>query len=353
MNLAEQKKIKRMRSRELCRVLAFALLPILSAGCLTPPNTDNTHPITDPTATPTMTPAGGVRAAKIIFKVPTGGSDSGSFDAPSGAGTVPAVGLGLQATRVFNADGSLLSAAGADSPTWPKWLAGVEVGVSGALNTKATNSNCARFAAATDAGGRCYSGSESWNCNAPAGYYRVSEYDCLYGATPTTQAGTGGKDDGVYVRAFFSREAESLDPSENILAVIEYSASGMNGPTAAANCFPGGIFKPESCNELTWQIFLRANATDSAVPPYLMMIPPLVGMVNTAKKLGGTGVTTRQVMIPLASDTSLQVFQLSRIGATPGNQTEFETTCSNNNNGTGNSPLCMGVVLYSITFFRI
>ncbi len=353
-SLGDRNVWKSFRFSNIFSLLAVVNL-ILFSGCL-PSST--TSPITSPSqaatlaqqaAINTLGPAPGPRAAKFIFKQT---SPSGSFDAPSVGGTVAGPGTGHPATRVFNSDGSLL-ASGTTSSSWPKWITSFEIGISGANNLSALNPDCARFAGAGESASQCRfdgrsSGGVLTPCGASAGLFRVSEYDCLQ-TTPTD--GNGGPSDGIYIRATFSRDSSVLGTAENILAVIEYAASALNpAPQSPVSCFSGGVLTPEACADMAWKIYLKHNATE-IVQPFLLLVPPTFAAVNTTANTGGSGVSTRQFYIPLAADGALTVFQLSRIKAlTP--TPAFNTICSN---GVlpANSALCVGMIFYSVTFYRI
>lgn len=290
----------------------------------------------------------GARAARIILKQ---ASPTGSFDAPTSGGTVNQAGSGHKAARIFNADGSLL-ATSPSSSTWPKWLESFEVGISGTNNAAAPNEGCATFATATEASAaNCNfgAGAGTANCGAPATVYRVSEVDCLAGNGTTD--GKGGPADGVYLRAKFSRDSAYLAPFENLLVVVEYAASSLNpAPSNPTSCFSGGLFSPESCADHTWKAYLKHSLTE-VVQPYLLLVPPTFAYVNTTTRTGGAGITTKQFVIPLAADSKLNTLQISRVRANLSNRALLSSTCSNG--GTGNSPLCVGIVIYSVTFYRM
>lgn len=342
------------------------LLGASLGGCyLTPiaPNGTTTTTTQSPTATPSPTPTSAT-AVKIFFNTAT----TGSFDAPTSDGTKPAYGSGLQVQRIYNPDNSLLAQGGySTGSSWPaQWLSGFELGISGSSNTSASNSDCARFTSATETSSCDWSVGTAQrtntNCSAPTGYFRVSEYDCAQ-SVPTT--GTGSSSDGIYIRATFNRSA--LGSGENILAVIEYAASAVNpGPANPALCFTtaGGTagFYPEdpSCSDFAWKVYLKHNSAEGTaqnpIQPFLLFIPPTFASVNSTLKTGGSGVSAKQIYIPLASDSSLTLFQLSRIrGLDDATKTSFKAACSNDGAGgtPANSPLCSGVIFYSITFYRM
>lgn len=343
--------------------LALGLTAFLS-GCLVNGNSRTNGALTtttsaSPTPTPTYSPAGGAKAVRIVFRQ---AYPAGSFDAPPPTGTAPAVGSGHKATRLFNADGSLL-ANGTSDPKWPSWFTSFEIGVSGTTNTAAPNANCARFAAAgEDTANTCKyafpavgAASASTACGAQGTYFRVSEYDCAIGAT---SPGVGGPNDGVYFRAAFNRSTDVFASGENLLVTVEYIASGLNkSPAVPTQCFSGGVLMPENCSDMTWKAFIKHSASE-IVQPFLLLVPPVSGAVDPFLPSGtgssGSGISTRQFVIPMAGDSTLSVLQLSRIKGLPSSATNFSGTCSPTSaSGPGNSPLCVGVVFHAITFFRI
>ena len=291
------------------------------------------------------------KTARFYFKQ---SGTSGSFDAPGSGGTLAVPGGGHKATRAFNADGTLL-ASGSTSESWPKWVSSVEVGVSGSSNGSATNPSCARFSqSGEDTNTVCNfnltSGTDTdpVPCGAPVGLFRVSEYDCTNGAS--ARDGTGGGDDGVYIRVVLDRsKTGGLAANENILAVLEYASSAFNSaPLTPTSCFANGLFTPSNpgCADSVWQIYLKHSAGE-VVQPYLMLTPPFSGYVNTARNTGGGGTTTKQFLMPTAADENLSVIQISRIKALGFTSTNFTTACSSN------SALCVGMVFYALTLYRI
>jgi hypothetical protein len=325
-------------------------LALLSALCAAASLTPRTEAAT----------LGSPRAAKIIFRQ---AYPLGSFDAPSTSGTVPAAGFGHKISRVFNPDGSLLSQGPSEgaskAATWPNWLESVEVGVSGPSNTAAVNPACARFSDTTEAtDNHCNFGSGAVACGAPAGLYRVSDYDCLKGiAAADIKDGNGGPGDGVYIRARFNRAA--LGSTENILAVFEYVAATYNNPssgtpTSPTACLQGGQFTPENCTELTWKTYLKHNVSE-IVQPFQMLVPPTQNFVTG--NTNGVNPTTRQFILPLAQDTSLSVFQISRVRSRlDTTAATVMTACAGSSMAPAspaNSPLCSGMIFHSLTFYRM
>jgi hypothetical protein len=363
------------------RLLIAAILSLALAGC---PATSTTAPKADgsssdgalnslPTASPTPSLStslpGGARAVKIIFKAAAGGS----FNAAPSAGTVNQPNSGHKAVRVFSPDGGLLSQGDASTATWPKWLTHVEIGVSGSANTAALNPDCARFAATgEDTNFKCdwdADGLDPVPCGAEPGYYRVSEYDCTNTQVPpVASAGIGGPADGIYVRARFNRDKTYLGATENVLAVLEYASSAVvRTPAASTSCYDAnGIFSPgmAGCSDHVWQVFLKHNAHE-VVQPYQLLVPPHPSYVSASLNAGGGSRATRQFLVPLSGDPNLSIVQISRIRAFT-NPSVTDTAATPDNvyypvcqkpqgsvNVASNTPFCVGMVLYSLTLFRI
>lgn len=326
-------------------------MALLTSGCLTPtsPKSPDSNLNTEPQASPTVSVPNTAKAVRVVFKTD---SSTGSFTGTlPNNGKSPGEGLGFSATQFFDPSGTRLTSL-------PAWFQGLEIGISGADNTGATADACARFAIATedDVENCALDGDTVVNdkCYVSSSYFRVSEKDCNT-ATP----GNGTKDDPIYIRAYFSRAAANLGASENIMAVVEYAAtsyhnsSAYNQPTL---CFTGGEHTPETCADFTWRAFLRKSGTDTIPKSFMMFVPPTNNNVENGK--AGGNIATKQFILPLASNTDLNVFQLSRTGSrlhnNPGTKTggigdygDFDGVCKEN------SPLCAGMVIYAITFYRI
>jgi hypothetical protein len=310
-----------------------------------------TNSDTSNTAT-TSTLTTSARAVRIIFK----NSSDGSFNSYTGTtGTEPKPGSGHPAVRLFNPDNSLL-ANGSTSTSWPGWLTGVEIGISGANlgdgtgNLSAANADCARFASSDNA--FCNfdndAGTADIKCSAPDGLYRISEFDCTNSTSTIT--GNGGPNDGVYIRATINRDTTKMAATENIMAVLEYASSDFNrasqNPSA---CFTDGLFTPTAanCSDMVWQLFVKHNAYE-IVQPFLLLVPPSVGSVDATNNKAAGGVATKQFIIPLAGDSGLKVFQFSRIKALDHTKSPFsDSRCGSK------SAHCVGMVFYSLTLYRM
>ncbi|MBI3534965.1 MAG: hypothetical protein HY072_05720, partial [Deltaproteobacteria bacterium] len=301
----------------------------------------------------------GPRVLKVIFKE---SQQNGSFDKPSADGT--AANSGLLAKRLFNPDGTLLS-QDPTSPGWPKWLNTIEIGISGKNNLSADNADCARFATAEESTNtQCGSDTAQFACGAPSKFYRISEYDCAkqsqYKNAPSTQIGNGGPQDGVYIRIALNRDKNFLAPWENILAVLEYTASSIQPFTRdMTKCWKsdGSMdLSDPACSSQTWQTYLKKNFAET-VQSFIMLIPPTHSFVTASTPLGRTPIVSKQFYIPLAMDKELSIFQISRIRAVNdiSNDSDFTKWCnpSLQQNRANNSALCMGTVFYSLTLYRM
>lgn len=313
------------------RSALFTFFFSLLGGCVSP--TDLTK-VASPAPAASKSFSEGPRAAKIIFR----DTAAGSFDASTGA-TLNSPGSGQAAVRIFNPTNTKID--------WPNFLTSAEVMISGTLNAGANQENCARFGSA-DVDGQALcdfdgDGTKNEFCGLKTEHYRVSEYDCASGATLN---GTGGGSDGVAVRVIVNRG--SLGANENLMGVIEYEATGLNEVLSdPSSCFTAG-YSPTNpnCSDFSWQIFFKRSASDSVVP-FATFVPPLLGYVNTTKGQGGSHPSTYQFVMPLASDSQLSVIQLSRIRGLPIGSTGFVSRCDSN------SPRCVGLILYSLTLFRM
>jgi hypothetical protein len=335
------------------RIGPLWFLPLLGIsiwGCISPGTGTGSFGTTAGASLLAIAP--GPMSAKVIF---TDSSASGSFAAPPVGGTLPAVGSGLHATQLFTPANAVL-ATGNTSANWPAWLNYVEIGISGATNTSAPNPFCATFATQTPT---CNFGpiNTAAPCEAPLGTFRISEFDCGFGAVPAA-LGNGGPADGVYIRANFNRA--NLGSTENIMVVIEYAASAYDAaPANPTTCvgLPGSPgFTPEACADFTWRLFLKSGAT-SVTQPFMMLVPPTYSFINgNTTSTSGTTSSTRQFILPIAANAALDTIQLSRTGSTLNSSTNagFIAACNGAAAGTGaNSPLCAGLIIYSMTFYRI
>ncbi len=364
-------------------------------GCNNLTNTLSSLAATTASPSPTASTTG-PKAVKIFLSVQNSTSatstiqasfDQGSLGATSAGtsqlqpGQSNSFHLGLQPTEVFHPDGSplayrLYNTDGtpniSTSTNWPSWLQSFDIGISGLNNPGATNPACARFTTSAETGNNCKIGPKSSllpaNCNAPLNQFRISEADCSStnsDGTNTTQIGTGGPNDGIYLRAVFNRGTGGLSPQENILVVIEYLANSLNpAPADPSRCLSGNTFTLETCSDFVWRAFLKHNVlenqTTSATPlqPFFLFIPPMINSVIGSSTSNppylGVNPSARQIILPLAIDPALTVFQLSRISSYFPVAQDLNTYCNSSPGSNGsNTPLCAGIVFYSVTFYRI
>ena len=277
---------------------------------------------------------------------------------PAGTGTAPGVGTGLQAQRLWAPanPATQIASGGSSSSAWPGWLSAFEIGLSGAANGSAQNPACASFAGAGESSQVNCTVVTPGNCGAQVNLFRISEWDCAH--SPAAGNGAGQDNDPIYIRATFNRNPTYLGASENILAVVTYAATAFNsGPLSPTSCFTGGAFTPEQCADFTWKAFLKQGPGIVSPQPFMMLTPPFFSYANANPNRAATESQTKQFILPLASDPTLTTFQLSRIKSTldASSASAFTAACDT---GAGppspaNSPLCAGIIFYSITFYRI
>jgi len=333
--------------------MKLALLPfagIALSGCFSDSSTVVPIATTTPTASPSPTSTASGSAARAVKFFLNNTSTNGSF-VGAGNSAQPTVdgdgppAFGFRATRYYNPDGTEIPQG-----TFPAWMTFLEIGISGAQNTAAANPDCARFSVGDDANNNCYlgPGSSGWTyskCGVSTGTFRVSEVDCSVnnGSSGTAAAGTGAYTDGIYIRAGFDRT--QMDPTENILVVLEYASAALDpAPANPLTCFSNGTFSPELCSDFTWRSYLKHSVTE-VLQPYLLVVPPMQAAVTS--QVSGVNLATKQIFLPVASDSGLRIFQMSRTQSSFPSLTTLSSRCQ------GSSPLCAGMVFYSITFFRM
>ena len=290
---------------------------------------------------------GGTKIVKIITSNSTTSTPPGSFSGfVSGTTTAPLAPTpvpsgypgydgavtyvpGASATQFYDADGVTVI-------TKPTWLTDVQLGLTG----NSPSSECATFG-----------GSGQYDVTS---YYRVSEANC------STYSGSGSNVDPVFIRIVLNRDNSVMGTGENLLVQIEYQSSAirLNSDGTSSN--------PEDNVDQLWKVFWNTSLGATSVPkPFSVFVPP-----NFASCLpGGTGatgapgscpgattnaytgapVTVKQIMIPLSAYPNLSVLQISRVkGRINGVGNYVGNFC-----GTSDSPLCLGLVVRSITLTRI
>lgn len=299
---------------------------LLATSACKPQTQTNEVSLVPAAATPTYF-ASGTKAVVIKTKLTTAG---GSFVSPGIVPTTTTIPSthpgydgattylpGVPATTFYSLDGTTI--------TQPDWLLGVELGVT-ALAGAATS--CATFG-----------GAGSLDVQDT---YRVSEKNCGAG-----QNGTGTKDDAVFARILIDRTTSNIGAAENLMVQVEYQASGLyfNSQDNTANV--------EDNVDQTWKAFW-GSTLPSTLNPFAIFVPPNYSAcdpTNTAANIcvnvgySGAQIRTRQMIFPLAAYSDVQVIQFSRIKQN--NTATITANCADD------SPLCVGVVIHSITLMRI
>ena len=293
--------------------------------------------------------AGGTRGIKILFNTNTG---TGSFTAPSllptatpipvsypGGDGVTAYNPGLSPTQYFALDGITVTAK-------PSWLIDFQVG----MTSLTASSACATF------GG-------SSNVFDVSSTFRVSEHDCGSAAN-----GSGSSLDPIFIRAVLNRDSSQLGTAEILMVQVEYQASALHLNS------DGLSTSIEDNLDQLWKIFWNSSLLPSvAASPFATFIPPnysaciangsgatsAPGSCDPTTSYRGAPIRTRQFIIPLSAYPTMSVIQLSRVKGRV-NNTGFlnvgNTIPANYVNSfcsLSDSPLCLGVVIYSVTLTRM
>jgi hypothetical protein len=319
--------------------VALLALAVLSFAC---DGTVQSTTSVNPTAASTQLFATtGARGVKIIT---SDAVNTGSFVLPAllptpalipsgypGYDGVTSYNAGVSATTYFDFDGTTVVSQ-------PAWLTDFQLGIT----SLAAGSACATF------GGN--SAPDAVN------FYRVSETDCK-----NTAGGSGVGLDPIFFRAVLNRNTAVLGAAENLLVQVEYQASALHlnsDGTDATNV--------ENNLDQLWKIFWNSSLGSGTAPNvFSLFVPPNYAAcidhgtgfsdgkgncdlgVNPSYK--GASVKTKQFIIPLASLPNLTVLQFSRMQGRI-NRADFVTVgdfCASD------SPLCLGVVIRSVTLTRM
>ena len=282
--------------------------------------------------------ATGLKAVKIITSTNTGGSFSAPSAVPSltpipspwpgnDGGTAQYL-PGVSAETLYDLDGTTTILK-------PSWLRDFQLGIT----STSASSACATF------GG---SGASD-----VSGYYRVSERNCGSVANGIGDSGS----DPVFFRIVLDRDYTKIGSAENLMVQVEYQAGGLRPNTdLAGNAFTN----PEDGLDQLWKIFTNTSlALGTAGKPFSLFVPPNFAFCTgsgTGAGAGCTGnatgapVTVRQFMIPLSANPDTSVIQFSRVKSrinAAGTGNYVNSFCSS-----GDSPLCLGVVIRSVTLMR-
>ena len=295
--------------------------------------------------------ADGVRGVKIVT------SDdpvTGSFAVPT---SVPAPALipsgfpGYDGSSVYRPGVSAIHYFSADSSSGtliskPDWIKDVQLGITDYPSSG--SHTCATF-------GR----TGTYDANR---FYRLSESDCI--GVNTGGASVGGTLDTAFVRVILNRDPAYLGSRENIMVQVEYQATGLRlnpDPTS------GTSTNPEDNVDHLWKLFWYSSLNQSTIPtPFSVFVPP----VYAAQSAGGSGscttgtcigspygapITTKQILLPVSAYPNQSVIQFSRVrgriddagGAAYIHSFDTSGACDHD------SPLCLGLVIRSITVLRM
>jgi hypothetical protein len=120
------------------------------------------------------------------------------------------------------------------------------------------------------------------------------------------------------------------------------------------------VLSAENCSDVVWRAYIK-HSTSEIVQPFLMIAPPTQRFFNTNTQASTSAATptARQFILPLSQDPALTVHQISRIDskisvtAAPAAPTAAMQVCNPDYPSAGNSPLCAGIVIYSLTLYRM
>lgn len=320
-----------------------------STACLAPSGvTQSSKAISSTTTSSGTRFAGGQKAAKIYLKKGASGTLTSyptSVTIPATNVTVPSeynpastvsYNPGVKAERIFDLDGN---------ESKPSWLIDFTVGIT---HTTAGAGRCATFG-----GGGTYDVADT---------FRASELDCAPAGVPVV--GSGSPLDPVFMRIILDRNTSYIGSNENLMIQVEYQASGMVPYTVQHAGIPSD---PDSVVDQLWKVFWSAGWV--SMKPFANFVPTNHAFCSTdasvvpgttpcgSTSYKGASIHTKQIIIPLSAYPSMNVIQFSRLrswvtddAATSGPaSTNVSDLCGAN----PNSPLCLGVVVHSVTLQRI
>lgn len=255
---------------------------------------------------------------------------------------------GVSASTYYDVDGTTVVSK-------PSWIKDVQLGIT----ATSASSSCATFG-----------GSGNADVN---GYYRVSEINCGSAALGTGSSLT----DPVFVRIILDRDSNYIGTAENLVLQVEYQASALHlNSDGADNAYP------ENNLDQFWKIMWNSTLSSGTLSnPFSVFIPPNYGACLTSGSqitgapgncewtsgYRGAPITTRQFMIPLSAYPTMKVITLTRVkgrinstdiypvGAGGGNVNYVSDflTAATTTDCDSDSPLCLGVVIRSITLLRM
>jgi len=295
--------------------------------------------------------ATGTKGVKIITSVT---NLTGSFTAPSAVPTptiIPSPYPGADGASTYNpgiAPTTYFDLDGSTQIMKPSWLIDFQMGITG-----------------TSSSGKCAAFGGGINPLDPQDFFRVSEYDCARtiatgcGVAAPGCDGTGYGLDPVFFRIVLNRDNTLIGSAENLMVQVEYQASGLhlNSDGSAANA--------EDNLDQLWKIYWNSSLAPLATPKsFGVFVPPNYAacMANGSGGASGSGscphgtpntyrgspTKVRQFIIPLSAYPTMSVIQFSRAAGRRGGASDYVPAFC-----TGDDPLCLGVVIRSVTIMRM
>jgi len=301
--------------RKFCLVLWFA---VSISGCKTEITGDTTT--TSTTETSSNLFASGTKAVKIL----TANLAAASFDTPTTTPTptlIPSPFPGADGTTTYRPGvpaARFYSLDGATQITKPDWLKDFQLGIT----STTYSASCASFGGGVSALDRI-------------NQYRVSEYNCS--TTSSLKLGT----------------------AENLLVQVEYQASGLHFNS------DGTSTNAEDNQDLLWKIYWASSLASTSMKTFGVFVPPIYSACDPAgegttaapgscsttasNNYRGSPIKVRQFIIPLAAFPDMKVIQFSRIRSRINQSSAYVNSFC----GSGDNPLCLGVVIRSVSIMRI
>ena len=236
---------------------------------------------------------------------------------------------GVSAARYFELDGvtGLVSK--------PDWLLDFQLGIT----TFGGSSGCAGFGNGATL--------------EPSNFFRTDERSCALVAN-----GTGSGTDEVFFRILLDRTETLIGTGENLLVQVEYQSSGLRLNT------DGTSTDVEDNLDQLWKIFWSDSLASTAIPKtFGVFVPPNyaacessgtgIATASSVCKNGinsyrGSPVKVRQFVIPISAYPSMKVIQFSRVkGRIQSDVPYVSSFCA------FDEPLCLGVVIRSVSIMRI
>ena len=329
----------------------FLILTVSLSACDTTSIQESA--IVAPVTAPAQRFADGVKGIKILTDTTTTGSYYPAPAATPVSTLIPATFPGYDGVTTYTAGISpttYFALDGVTATSQPSWLLDFQIGT-----TSTSSTACAAFGGVTALD--------------VSQVFRVSEADCSAAAD-----GTGGKDDPVFIRAVLNRDPTVIGSAENLMIQIEYQASGLRANLDSDVVDKALDHNPEDFVDQLWKIFWNTTLSGTSAPvPFATFVPPNYasclpnGSGNDLSVLDGCHVAgykgspikVKQFIIPISAYPNMSVIQISRVKGrvddtydsllgVPNGSAYVNSFC-----GTGSSPLCLGVVIHSITLMRI